>query len=175
MAEPIIPVKAKLFIGVLTGDQRFLFKVEEKLEKQFGRIDLRTEPIPFTHTDYYKKIGASLFRMFYSFEKLIKRDDLVDIKLYTNKLENGYTEMGERCVNIDPGYLTLSNVFLASCKEYFHRAYIGKGVYLENEYKFIERRYRPWEWTYPDYKKKEYIEYFHNLRLIYYKQVQKYL
>ncbi len=175
MAEPIIPVKAKLFIGVISGDERLLLRAEEKLERRYGKIDLRTEKIPFTHTDYYKRLGPNLHRMFFSFEKLVRREDIIAIKLHTNRLEISLSEKNERQINIDPGYLTLSNVFLASCKEYFHRAYLGRGIYLENEYKYIEMRYRPWDWTYPDYKTKEYLDFFHRVRQIYYPQIQKYL
>lgn len=175
MAEPIIPIKAKLFIGVISGDERLLLRAEEKLEKLYGKIDLRTERIPFTHTEYYNRMGQNLQRMFFSFEKLIRRDDIVPIKLKTNSLEKSLSGKGDRLINIDPGYLTLSNVFLASCKDYFHRAYLGRGVYLENEYKYIEMRFRAWDWTYPDYKKKEYLDFFHRLRQIYYPQIQKYL
>ncbi|HEY1407116.1 MAG TPA: DUF4416 family protein [Spirochaetota bacterium] len=175
MAEPIIPVKAKLFIGVISGDERLVHLAGEKFARRYGRVDLSTARIPFTHTDYYNKLGANLYRVFFSFEKMIRREDIVAIKLHTNALEIALSGKGERKINIDPGYLTLSNVFLASCKEYFHRTYLGKGIYLENEYKYIERSYRFWDWTYPDYKKKEYLDYFHNLRQIYYSQIQRYL
>jgi hypothetical protein len=175
MAEPVIPHKAKLFVGILSGDERLIYKAEEKLVKKYGSVDARTPPMAFSHTGYYKKIGPVLFKVFFSFEKLIRREDIVDIKLHTNDLEKKLSPKESRKVNIDPGYLTLSNVYLASCKEYFHRAYIGRGIYLENEYKFIDRHFQPWDWTYPDYQKKEYLDYFHQVRSIYYNQIKKLL
>jgi hypothetical protein len=175
MAEPVIPVKGKLFIGIIAGDDKLIYKTEEKLVKKFGPIDERSPMIPFKHTDYYRKMGQNLSRVFFSFKKLIHREDIIEIKLATNKLEKTLSPRNERIVNIDPGYITLSNVFLASCKEYFHRAYLSRGIYLENEYKYIERRYRPWEWTYPDYQQKEYLDFFHLMRQIYYNQIQRYL
>jgi hypothetical protein len=172
MAEPVIPVRAKLFVGMISGDERLIYTAEEKLKKKFGPVDVRSASIPFTHTKYYQKIGTILFRVFISFDKLIKREDIVKAKLFTNDLEKSLSPKGARKINIDPGYLTLSNVYLASCKEYFHRCYLEKGIYLENEYKFIDRRYIPWEWTYPDYQKTEYLEYFHRLRGVYYMQIK---
>ncbi len=89
-------------------------------------------------------MGRDLFRVLLSFRKLVRREDIVEIKLFTNRLEKKLSGKDRRIVNIDPGYLTLSNVFLASCKEYFHRAYLREGVYLENEYRFVARHYEPW-------------------------------
>lgn len=172
MAEPSIPPKAKLFIGILTGEDLLVYKTVEKFEGKFGTIDMRTMPIRFDHTEYYRSMGPILYKTLLSFDKLVRREDIIDIKLWTNRLERSLSGKGERRINIDPGYLTLSNVYLASCKEYFHRCYLSKGIYLENEYKYIDRRYRPWEWTYPDYKKKEYLDFFHNVRNIYYSQIR---
>jgi hypothetical protein len=173
VAEPAIPQKAKLFIGILSGEEQLLYKAVERFEKKFGSIDMRTMPILFSHTEYYRSMGPVLYKTFVSFEKLIRREDIVNIKLWTNRMEKSLSGKGERRINLDPGYLTLSNVYLASCKEYFHRSYLSKGIYLENEYKYIDRRYRAWEWTYPDYLKKEYLEFFHNVRSIYYLQLRK--
>ena len=175
MAEVRIPVRAKLFVGMISGDEKLIYDAEERLRKKFGPIDVRSAAIPFTHTTYYQKIGAVLYRVFISFDKLVDREDIVKVKLFTNELEKKLSPKKVRKINIDPGYLTLSNVYLASCKEYFHRCYIGKGVYLENEYKFIDRRYQPWEWTYTDYQKGEYMEYFHRLRGVYYLQIKNFL
>jgi hypothetical protein len=172
MAEPVIPQKAKLFIGIIFSSEEVMLKARKKLERKFGSIDTETLYIPFSHTVYYKEIGSKLYKVFFSFEKLIGRDRLADIKLYTNSIERNLSSKGNRQVNLDPGYLTLSNVFLASCKEFFHRAYLGKGVYIENEYQYVNKEYVFWDWTYPDYKKSEYLSYFHDLRKIYYSQIR---
>ena len=171
MAQPITPTKAKLFIGLLTGSDEVLTSAEKFLSKKFGAIDFRTDKIPFSHTEYYNAIGKNLFKVFLSFKKLIKREHIVNIKLLTNKLEIRLSGKNKQKINIDPGYLTLSNVYLASCKEFFHRVYLQKGVYLENEYRYVGRQFHSWEWTYPDYKKPEYFEFFHSIRKIYYKQL----
>jgi len=51
--------------------------------------------------------------------------------------------------------------------------YVGKGVYVENEYRYVAKHYQPWEWTYPDYRKKEYLQFFETLRSIYYEQIKQ--
>jgi len=172
MAEPVAPVKAKLFIGILFSSESDLAEAEKRCVKKFGPIDCRTEGIPFSHTMYYQNIGTGLKKVFFSFEKLIRREGMADIKLFTNRLEEKISPSEKRTMNIDPGYMTLSNVFLASCKDFFHRTYIGRGVYLENEYKYMARKFQFWEWTYPDYKKLEYLDFFYRVRNIYYKQLK---
>ena len=171
MARPVTPKKAKLFTGIIYNSEDILLSAEKALIKKFGDIDFRSPRIPFTHTRYYDDIGPSLYRVFFSFSKLIPRERITDIKLYTNKVEKKVSGRGKREINIDPGYITLSNVFLASCKDYFHRVYLKKGVYLENEYRYIGKMFRTWEWTYPDYKKKEYLDFFYEVRKIYHKQL----
>ncbi|HNR87876.1 MAG TPA: DUF4416 family protein [Spirochaetota bacterium] len=177
MAEPTVPPRAKLFIGVLTAREDLLLMTEERLVRRYGAIDFRTRKLPFSHTDYYDSIGRNLFKVLYSFERLIPREDIVTVKLATNRLEKKITARtrekdAPRRINIDPGYLTLSNVYLASCKEFFHRTYLWRGVYLENEYRYVGRRFQPWEWTYPDYRKMEYLDFFHQVRAIYRKQIE---
>ncbi len=172
MSEPVIPAKAKLFIGILFSTEDVLYEVEKLLVKKFGVIDYRTKNIPFVHTKYYSDMGAAQYKALLSFRKLIRREDIVEIKLFTNRLEKRFSENKTRKVNIDPGYLTLSNVYLATCKDFFHRTYLRKGVYLENEYRYVAKRYQPWDWTYPDYQKPEYLFFFHEARRMYHNQLR---
>ena len=72
MAQPTIPPKAKLFIGLLTSHDEVLFHVINILKKKFGAIDLQSEPIPFSHTDYYSTIGKNLYKVLIGFNRLIK-------------------------------------------------------------------------------------------------------
>ncbi len=173
MSEPVIPSKAKLFIGLLFSTEDILYGVEKILCKKFGDIDFRTKSIPFVHTKYYGDMGTAQFKVMLSFRKLIRREDIVEIKLYTNRLEKRFAENKIRKVNIDPGYLTLSNVYLATCKDFFHRTYIRKGIFLENEYRYVAKRYQPWDWTYPDYQKPEYLFFFHEVRRMYHNQIRR--
>ncbi len=173
MAEPVIPPRVKLFIGVIFSNEDHLKEVHRRLVKKYGDIDYDTDYIPFTHTRYYRNMGPRLYKIFFSFEKLIKREDIIKIKLFTNRLEEKVSDKKSRSINIDPGYLTLSNVFLASCKEFFHRVYLSRGIYLENELKYVGKHWEPWEWTYPDYRKYDYLSFFNEVREIYYKQIKK--
>lgn len=172
MALPTLPPRAKLFTGIITASAEHFEGAHRSLEKKYGEIDFVTTKIPFNHTDYYGSMGSGLFKIFLSFRKLIRREDIVEIKLFTNRLETKLSGRGKRAINIDPGYLTLSNIFLASCKDFFHRTYLGKGVYLENEFRYVAKKLEPWEWTYPDYRKQEYLNFFYNIRRLYNNQLK---
>jgi len=91
---------------------------------------------------------------------------LAQIKLKTNEIEDALSSKGKRCINLDPGYLTLSKIVLASTKNYAHRIYLGKGVYGEVTlvYVYKDSTYTPHLFTYRDYQDKTCIEMFLNVR-----------
>lgn len=161
---------AKLFTAILCGDERLLDTARERLTSSLGPIDIISPIYPWTHTKYYEKeMGTELKRVFFFFEDLFQPDMLPDIKNMTNEIERHFSEkattgMPGRHVNIDPGYLTLSKVVLASTKDYSHRIYIGKGIYGEVTLYFRDKTYQPFPYTYPDYRSKEYIELFNMVR-----------
>ncbi|OGX43889.1 MAG: hypothetical protein A3G38_03040 [Omnitrophica WOR_2 bacterium RIFCSPLOWO2_12_FULL_51_8] len=82
-------------------------------------------------------------------------------------------EVSRRLVNIDPGYLDLAKLVLASTKDYRHRIYLERGIYVEITLFYQRKTFNPWEWTYPDYRSREYIEVFNRIREIYKKQLQE--
>ena len=134
------------------------------LENTFGRIDLRSEIIPFDFTNYYEEeLGTDLQRQWVSFEKLIAPEDLASIKLSTVQIENSLKRpSGTRKVNLDPGYITLHNLVLASTKNYSHRIYLGNNIYAELTLIYQNHSFHPLDWTYPDYR--ENIKFFEEVR-----------
>ncbi len=173
MAEPFEPLKVKLFSGFIFSDNNILENAIFQFTGKYGIVDFSSEKIPFNHTDYYAAAGNNLFKKLISFETLIKREEMPNIKLFTNNIEKNLSVNDNRIINIDPGYMTMSNVFLASCKDYYHRIYIADGVYMENELRFTNKDYIPFEWTYPDFKKEEYLQFFKSTRKIYSKQLER--
>jgi hypothetical protein len=169
--RPYLPVK--LIIGFIFSDQTYLDKARRVLEKRFGRSDLKSQTLSFIHTDYYEKeLGKDLKRKFFSFQRLICASDLPKIKIFTNGLETRLSQDSKRKINIDPGYLELSKLVLASTKNYKHRIYQERGIFAEATLYYQNNSYMGWEWTYPDYKTKEYIEIFNQIREIYQQQIQ---
>lgn len=157
-----------------------LFEMAEtRLEKKFGPIELKSPVIPFNYTDYYEEeIGRDIKRQFLSFQKLIDPGSLAGIKLFTNKLEERLQRerVGPgRPINLDPGYLASSKLVLASTKDYYHRIYLEKGIYAEVTLRYVKGAFEPLPWTYPDYRSKEYIDFFTESRILYTKKLRKQL
>lgn len=173
MGETIKHLPVKLIIGFIYKDASIFQKAKALLEKKFGPPDFESDKIPFSHTGYYEpEMGKSLARSFIGFKKLIAPQRLSRIKLLTNKIENKFSKRGLRQVNIDPGYLELSKLILASTKDYFHRIYLDKGIFAELTLIYRGQTFQPLEWTYPDYGSGEYITIFNRMRAIYAKQIK---
>ena len=120
-------------------------------------------PIPFTWTRYYSdELGDPPWRAFVTYEDLIDREALVDIKHFTNDLEQELAPWtsGVRKINLDPGYMTLGQFFLATTKDQRHRVYIRDGIFVEPTLYFQDGDFFPFEWTYRDYRSEEYRAYF---------------
>lgn len=178
MSKPKEPHLVKLIIGLITPDNgganRITKPVLKKMEDRFGAIDILSERLDFSHTDYYKdEMGERLFRKIASFEKLIKPDLLPDIKLFTNSIEDEYLkEDGNRIINIDPGYISMEKMVLASCKNFSHRIYLINGVYADLTLIYKDGGFQPLEWTFPDYTATIMIRLLKEIRQRYAQQLQ---
>lgn len=167
----------KLVIGFIYRDEVYVEKAKDILRRHFGKIDFESEALPFAHTDYYREeLGEDLKKRFISFERLIPPARLPRVKLITNAVEkrlsiDSFVE-GSRSVNIDPGYLDLAKLVLASTKNYSHRLYLGQGVYAEVTLFYKDNTFTPWEWTYPDFKSAEYVSICNRIREIYVNQIK---
>jgi hypothetical protein len=147
----------KLIVSLLAGDPALLDQAQAALERAFGPVDWQSEPLPFAHTDYYTpEHGPGLMRRLVTFRPLIDPGRLAAIKRETNALEQRWTDEGQRQVNLDPGYLSLSKLVLATTKDHGHRMYLGQGIYAEVTLRFQDGAFRAWPWTYPDYASPHY-------------------
>ncbi|GIX46947.1 MAG: hypothetical protein KatS3mg131_1158 [Candidatus Tectimicrobiota bacterium] len=166
MGTPRLPALVQPFCAVLLAPSLPASEVEAALCDLFGPLLLRSPAFPFTHTAYYtREMGPDLQRFFVAFAPLIAMSDLVWYKHRTNRLEACWAGAGgQRRANLDPGYLSLAKVVLASTKDHAHRLYLGAGIYAEVTLSYRQRRYRPWPWTYPDYRLPVTLAFFHRLR-----------
>lgn len=166
----------KLFVGVLVSDPAILAPVERRLTESYGPVDHRSPIIPFDFTGYYvAEMGGHIDRVFFSFERLIEADRLPQFKRQTNKLEEEMAPLlpsVKRPVNLDPGYIEQAKVILASTKNFYHRIYLGDGVFGEVTMHFRNNAYEFFPWTYPDYKSSKYQEFFLKLRQLYRSQLR---
>lgn len=155
------PVPALLFAGVLYNDDNCLSAAKKTLIENYGNCILEIPSFPWSYSKYYnEELGTNIMRTFMFFEKLISPEKIIDIKLQTNQIEESLSEKSKRKVNIDPGYLTLSNIVLATTKNYSHRIYLGKGIYGEVTLIYKNNTYSPYIFTYQDYQDTKSIEMF---------------
>jgi len=160
------PKPSKLFMSLLLTEDSVFQQGLQDLRLTFGETDFVSERFAFDLTDYYsKEMGPNLFRHFIAFEFLIPPSSLPEIKQTTNRLEGKYIHsQGSRRMNIDPGYVCLEHVILATTKGYTHRPYLRDGIYADLTLIYQKGSYRPLEWTYPDYRQPEIISLFNRLR-----------
>lgn len=165
MGTPSPPERALLFVGILYNDEQYLSLSRERLIDSFGEIILESPILAWDYSDYYtEELGYPIQRLFIFFKNIINPETLADIKLITNDIEYQLSTNGRRNINLDPGYLTLSKVVLASTKNYSHRIYVGKGIYAEVTLVYRDGRYNSHVFTYKDYASNTYTELFAQAR-----------
>ena len=174
MSQPRDPEPVKLLVSIFSPKEELIQKVTNELTLRYGPVDWQSPALFFDRTRYYEKeMGWPLHRRFVSFERLISPDLIVSIKLESNELEGQYVQEGKRLVNIDPGYISLERLVLATGKNYVHRIYLGRGIYADLTLVFKRGSFRPLEWTYPDYGDPKTIEMFNSLRKRYVEQLKE--
>jgi hypothetical protein len=166
-------VPAKLIVGFIYNDSIDAEGVARLLCRRFGNVEQQSRAIAFTHTTYYEsEMGPRLKRRFVSYEKLIDIEKVWRIKKFTNEVETRYATAGKRNINIDPGYIVLGKLVLLTTKDYTHRLYLGGGIYAEATLFFKEGTFRAQNFTYPDYRLQEHIDFFTSVRNCYKRQLE---
>jgi len=166
MGKPKEPEPAKLFMSLIASEEEIFRGGMEDFRSIFGETETISERFPFDLTDYYTpEMGEPLFRHFMTFGRLIPIPSLPDVKLATNRLEEKYGRPdGSRRINIDPGYICLEHVILATTKGYTHRPYLRDGIYADLTLIYRNKSFQPLEWTYPDYRREAVITLFNQFR-----------
>jgi len=175
VSAPASPQPVKLIASVLTAEEDLVPAIGRELEKRFGEVDFCTEALSFHYTEYYNaELGTPLIRHMLSFATLIAPDVLPDIKHATNDIEQQYLKDNRsRRVNIDPGYIALHHMILATCKPFSHRPYLAKGIYADMTLLYKGKTFCPLDWTFPDYRSAELIDILNTVRSVYYRQIHK--
>lgn len=174
MGEVRIPRKALLFCGLLYGADEMFSRARSSLEGLFGPVVREAGGFPFTVTDYYQdELGRDVCKGFLFFEQLISMDSITHVKRETNALEQALSfSGGKRAVNLDPGYLDLAKMVLATTKDRAHRLYLKDGIYAEVEYTYRKDSYVPCPWAYPDYQQESYLSLFNEMRAYYHMRLR---
>ena len=152
-------------------------EVELRLAGICGLVEQRSEAFPFDQTRYYdSEMGSPIQRVFFSFEELRSPLDLAGLKVKTNELEARFAAECTRVarpVNLDPGYVDLAKVALASTKDFTHRVIVSEGIYVEVTLYYQSGEWHGWPWTFPDFRTGRYNLFFSELRRRYRAQLKK--
>lgn len=138
--------------------------------EHWGPIALATDYFAFEDTSYYQRsMGSGLRKTLVAFERLVDPAVLVEVKHQTNHWEEAYRAVANwpeaRPLNLDPGYLTAAKLVLATTKDRDHRLYLDRGIYAEVTLHFRRGMgWQPRDWTYPDYRRAAYHEFFTRCR-----------
>jgi hypothetical protein len=135
----------------------------------WGSIALESPAFDFAETNYYAAtMGVGLKKRFLAFEPLVDPGRLAELKRQTNDWEAEYATLARapvtRPLNLDPGYLTLGKLVLASTKDHWHRIYLGGGVFAEVTLHYRRDHWEAAPWTYPDYRRTDYQAFFSQAR-----------
>ncbi|MFW5841469.1 MAG: DUF4416 family protein [Planctomycetota bacterium] len=168
MAQLHSPPEVAWICGLLAADGSWLDRARNELQSRLGHVGQVSPVWDFQSTRYYtQQMGPSLLRQFVTFDWPGQAETLAEVKVATNQLE---ADLGGRCdhpprpVNLDPGYIALPKLVLASCKNFSHRIYIGRGVFAEVTLMWQQGRWRSLEWTFPDYRSGRYFDFFTEVR-----------
>jgi hypothetical protein len=173
VSDPKEAEDVKLIVSLFSPEEKILERVILDLQAMYGPSDWVSPPLFFDRTRYYEKeMGWPLHRRFLSFKPLIRPEAIVDIKLKTNEVENNHLQQGKRRVNIDPGYIALERLVLATGKNYTHRIYLAKGIYADLTLVFHQGSFQTLAWTYRDYADPVVIGYFNEMREHYKNQLR---
>lgn len=178
MALPRSPIPALLLLAAFSRHDDLLALARRRLEGSYGPVALVSAEYLFDQTAYYAPdMGAGLRKQLWAFERLIDPALLPDIKHHTNALEQalaGEAQLPEpRPINLDPGYLTLAKLVLATTKDQAHRLYLRDGIYAEVTLHFRAGGFQPWPWTYADYRLPEVIAFLGEARAWYRQRVAR--
>lgn len=135
----------------------------------WGSVALQSECFEHHETDYYEPtMGSGLKKTFLAFEPLADPAGLATWKEMSNGWEVEYQQLGRhpeaRPLNLDPGYLTEAKLILATTKDRDHRIYLDRGIYAENTLFFHRGAWEARPWTYPDYRRADYHQFFGRCR-----------
>lgn len=169
MGRPSSPSPVLLLMAAFSRYEEALAWGRRQAVEAWGPVVLESPQFEFAQTDYYQAtMGADLRKVFWAFERLVDPAMLVEHKLQTNQWEEDYAALGAhpevRPLNLDPGYLSLGKLVLASTKDFTHRIYVSRGIFAEVTLYYRHHRWQHHEWTFPDYRRDDYQRFFSQCR-----------
>jgi hypothetical protein len=174
MSIPQPPLPVKPVVSLILSREDLAPSIIKRLSDYFGPPDLVGPYWPFNLTEYYyPEMGTPLGRVLAAFLHLGDPGRLADWKVFTNRVEAGFSLGGRRLVNLDPGYVARERLVLATGKNYTHRLYLDHGIYGDLTLIFGGGKFQPLPWSYPDYAQGEMPELLERVRRKYLWQLKE--
>lgn len=176
MAVPKLPPPTLQLVAVFSRHEPAIEWGIRQIAEHWGKLLLESDRFDHSETSYYQgEMGPGLQKQFVIVEAngesscetsrgFYDPAALAQSKLQSNAWEIELKENSNypdpRPVNIDPGYLTLTKLVLASAKDRAHRIYLRDGIYAEECLYYLDQRWQSRPWTYPDYRREDFQEFF---------------
>lgn len=170
MGEPNPHSPALLLLAAFSRHGAALDWARQKAVEAWGPLEAESPRFDFSETHYYDAtMGQGLKKVFFTFQRPFDPSRLVDVKLTTNAWEEEYGEAMRprtetRPLNLDPGYVTMGKLVLASTKDFAHRIYLSRGIYAEVTLQYRHHRWEHHQYTFPDYRRADYQAFFSQCR-----------
>lgn len=147
------PEPVKLIAALLWSDRSAVDDACRRLAVAWGRIDHTGPDRPFGSSSYYEpEMGPGLQKRLVSFETLFESERLAEIKLQAIATEDVLRGSVGRKVNIDPGYLDVHKVVLASVKPARQKIHLGRGIHADMILSYSQGSFHSFDWTFADYR-----------------------
>ena len=164
----------KLVAAVLFADKKQYELLKPILIETFSEIDYEGSFFPFVETDYYEsEMGKGLIRGMISFGKLVHPSCLAEAKQKAREIEQKFSQLDNRMVNVDIGYMDMFKVVLASFKGRSNKIYLSGGVWADMILYFESGDYQSFSWGFPDFKSGIYNQDLKEIRSNYKKQLKQ--
>jgi hypothetical protein len=165
MGATSTPHPVLLLVAVSSRYDSALDWARDRIATEFSPLGAVSPAFDFTETDYYTaSMGSDLKKQFVVVNSPVDPGRLSAIKRLTNDWEAEYAAAAghpePRPLNLDPGYLTLAKLVLASTKDHAHRIYLADGIYAEVTLSYRGKRWHAFDWTYPDYRREDFQQFF---------------
>jgi hypothetical protein len=153
VSQTVEPAPVLRLCSCLTAESELLSTVESELVRIYGELALKSPAFSFDTSAYYREeMGEGLERHWLCFRELFSAERLPEFRLATGRIEARLAAEGNRRVNLDPGYLDLGKLVLASLKEAPDKIYMGQGVWAHTCLKFRWGEFTAPDHSFPDFQ-----------------------
>ncbi len=178
MGQPTTPTPVLPLLAAFSRHPEALAWARRTACEAWGPLEAESDAFAFHETPYYDAtMGSDLRKVFFAFARLGDPAALAETKLTTNRWEQQYAASAghpePRPLNLDPGYLTLGKLVLASTKDFAHRIYLSRGIYAEVTLYYRHGQWQHHQWTFADYRRSDYQAFFSQVRESLHRKLRK--